>query len=261
MRLLAWLLTWTPLWLASGLCNGLSWIWWLVLPVRKSVAVDNLIHALPECPPGPTLRAAFASLALGFVELLQVRRGRVTLAFHGDPDLLERGVAGQANLFIGCHSAGFEAATHLFAQRVPTAAFVRPPRQESARVLMEQLRGALQTLAPHGSMAQGYAVLSQGKTLMFALDQRRAEGIPVAFFGRPAWTSPAVAVAAIRTGLPVYGGWISRSAPGVLHAHVERIELEGDIERDTQRMSDWMEANVRREPETWLWLHDRWRKP
>jgi KDO2-lipid IV(A) lauroyltransferase len=126
---------------------------------------------------------------------------------------------------------------------------------------MERLRGDLETLPPHGSMRLGYQALSQGRTLMFALDQRRAEGIPVQFFGRPAWTSPAVAVAAKRTGLPVFGGWIRRSAPGVLHAHVERIELEGDIERDTQRMSDWMEAHVRREPDTWLWLHDRWRRP
>lgn len=261
MRLLAWLLTWTPLWLASWLCKGLSWVWWLLIPVRKKVAVDNLSHALPGLPPGPALRAAFASLSLGFIELLQVPHGRVTLSYHGDPGLLERGLGGQASLFIGCHSAGFEAATHLFADRVPTSAFVRPPRQEGARLLMERLRGALETLPPHGSMALGYQALEQGRTLMFALDQRRAEGIPVRFFGRPAWTSPAVAVAAKRTGLPVFGGWIRRSAPGVLHAHIERIELEGDIERDTQRMSDWMEAHVRREPDSWLWLHDRWRTP
>lgn len=261
MRLLAWLLTWTPLPLARVLCDALAWVWWLLIPVRKEVAVHNLERAIPEAPIGPTLRAAFSSLALGFVELLQVRRGRVTLEIHGDPGLLERGRAGQASLFIGCHSAGFEAATHLFAQQVPTAAFVRPPRQESARRLMASLRGALQTLPPHASMAQGYAALAQGKTLMFALDQRRAEGIAVDFFGRPALTSPAVAAAAIRTGLPVYGGWISRSAPGVLHAHVERIDLEGDVQRDTQRMSNWMEAQVRREPQSWLWLHDRWRRP
>lgn len=261
MRLLAWVLTWTPLWLAAVLCKVLSWVWWLIIPVRKRLAQDNLRHALPALSSGATLRAAFASLALGFIELLQVQRGRVTLEFHGDPALLERGLSAQASLFIGCHSAGFEAATHLFAKRVPTSAFVRPPRQESARLLMERLRGDLQTLPPHGSMALGYEALSQGRTLMFALDQRRAEGIPVDFFGRPAWTSPAVAVAAKRTGLPVFGGWIRRSAPGVLHAHVERIDLEGDIERDTQRMSDWMEAHVRREPDTWLWLHDRWREP
>lgn len=261
MRTLAWLLKWTPLAVAGPLCAGLAWLWWLLLPVRKAVATDNLARALPDLPPGPTLRAAFASIALGFIELLQVSRGTVTLTLHGDPGLLQRGQAGQANLFIGCHSAGFEAATHLFAAQVPTAAFVRPPRQAAARALMERLRGDLETLPPHRSMDQGYAKLDQGRTLMFALDQRRAEGIPVQFFGRPAWTSPAVAVAAKRTGLPVFAGWISRSAPGVLHAHVQRLELEGDIERDTQRMSDWMEEQVRQEPQSWLWLHDRWKQP
>lgn len=261
MRLLAWALRWTPLWLAAPLCWALAWVWWLVLPYRRGLAVDNLREALPGLPPGATLRAAFSSLALGFIELLQVQRGKVSLQIHGDPGLLERGRSGQASLFIGCHSAGFEAATHLFAKQVPTAAFVRPPRQQAARELMEGLRGELETLPPHRSMSQGYEKLEQGRTLMFALDQRRAEGIPVQFFGRPAWTSPAVAVAASRTGLPVFGGWISRSAPGVLHAHVVRIPMEGNIERDTQRMSDWMEDHVREEPQSWLWLHDRWRQP
>ncbi|MED5373579.1 MAG: lysophospholipid acyltransferase family protein [Myxococcota bacterium] len=259
MRALAWILARTPLHLAERFTWLLAWVWWLVLPVRKRVAVDNLRKALPGVPVGPTLRAALASLALGIVELLQI--DRIEVEATGLDALRARSLMGLGSIVVGGHAAGFEAAVGTLAEDIPSAVFVRPPRNATARAILEEHRGVFELLPPHGSMAQGYDALERGKVLIWVHDQRRNEGIPVPFFGRPAWTSPGPAAAHKRTGIPVFGGWISREAPGKLRVRLEPIEMSGDVERDTATLTAWIEARVREDPGAWLWLHDRWKVP
>src|SRR6185295_3136563 len=111
-----------------------------------------------------------------------------------------------------------------------------------------------------GSMARVYEALARGRAGTFFLDQRLKRGIPVPFFGRPAWASAALAAAHARTKLPVY--FINSWREGVAR-HGARFEgplpMTGDIERDTAALTAVYERVIRERPHNWFWLHDRWK--
>ena len=106
-------------------------------------------------------------------------------------------------------------------------------------------------------------VLRSGRILAFLIDQNiRGETEKVTFFGHPALTPTGPARLAIRAGVPVIAGFIERRA-GRLHAHFDQaIETHrgDDPLALTQRMTDAIEQQIRRAPEQWVWMHDRWRE-
>lgn len=92
-----------------------------------------------------------------------------------------------------------------------------------------------------------------------------ADGVFVPFFGRPASTTPTLALLALRTGAPVIPSF-SVPCPGgyrVVYEPPLEIPQSGDRERDvlelTARCTAIVEAWVRRHPECWLWMHRRWK--
>lgn len=248
---------WTP-----GLSRLVAWLWWWCVPVRRSVAVANLRRALPELDPGPTLRASVADLTLGLLEW--VRRDPVHVEWTG-LEQVQRACAQGGTLLLSGHCAGFEAALSQAPGLlgVTVSAFARLPSNAAVRARVVELRErcGLVLLPPHGSMAQGIQALEDGGMLAFALDQRRNQGLPIEFFGHPAWTSPGLAAAHRKTGAPVFAAWAVREGPGRLRARIEPLPMSGDVAADTALATAWIEARIREAPTGWLWLHDRWRTP
>jgi Kdo2-lipid IVA lauroyltransferase/acyltransferase len=87
----------------------------------------------------------------------------------------------------------------------------------------------------------------------------------VDFFRRPAATTAALAVLALRTGavvLPVFALPLPGGRYKLVYEHpVEppREDSPDAIREFTQRCTDVLEMYVRRHPELWLWMHRRWR--
>ncbi len=265
MRALVWLLERCPLRLASLMCWKLAWIWWLVLPVRRAVAVANLRACFPELPPGPTLRRSLAEILLGYVELLRHRRRPLELVYEDIELLTEPAGRGEGTLVVAGHGGSWDLMVAGFPRAfdVPVSIYVKPPASPTLAALIEELRVhfGLKLLPPDGSMLAGLRDLKRGSVLVFPLDQRRNQGIPSPFFGRPAWTSPALALAARRTGAKVVGVWQWREGLGRHRLRCYPIALVGEREQDTATLNRFIEDRVRERPHGWLWLHDRWRTP
>jgi KDO2-lipid IV(A) lauroyltransferase len=96
------------------------------------------------------------------------------------------------------------------------------------------------------------------------LDQNssRAEGVFVPFFGVPASTSKGLAVISLRTGAPVVPVFIRRIGGGrhrvEFDAPVPRPD-DGDVLSYTAAFNRAIESGIRRAPEQWFWMHERWR--
>ncbi len=249
-----------PLRLADALAWGIAWLWWLVLPVRRRDAVEQLRAAIPDAHPRRTLTRMMHDLALGYVEILQFERLRITV----------EGVEGMppGALVLAGHGGSWDIALLAWADAFPLAIFLRTPSDRWARDFLERHRVkhdvlGLQTGA---RMDDAYAALDAGRAVMFIQDQRHAKGIPSAFFGRPARTSAGIAAAHLKTGRPIWAAWQWREGVGRHHLRIGPLPLPaltGDRTADVQAVTDatnaWYEARIREYPHGWLWLHRRWR--
>jgi KDO2-lipid IV(A) lauroyltransferase len=104
--------------------------------------------------------------------------------------------------------------------------------------------------------------LRQGGALGMLIDQdTKVEGVWVPFLGRPAFTPVGAADLALRFGCAVIPASIERLADG---SHLARfhpaLDLPADPTAATAAMTEPIEAQIRRVPEQWVWLHRRWRR-
>ena len=107
-------------------------------------------------------------------------------------------------------------------------------------------------------------LLRDGGAIGILSDQHSGDsGVWVPFFGRLASTSPLPALLAKRTGaalvgVAIYTGGIARWRIVVSPA----LEVkQASVELLTANTNDLIAAQIRRAPEDWFWVHDRWKMP
>ena len=110
--------------------------------------------------------------------------------------------------------------------------------------------------------------LRPGRVIGLMIDQnvRGEGGVFVDFFGRPASTTPALAIFALKTGAPIVPMFSYPLPDGRLRIRygepivaARRGTLAEDIHAITQQCTRILEQEIRAHPECWLWMHNRWR--
>ena len=104
-----------------------------------------------------------------------------------------------------------------------------------------------------------------GGTVFMVVSDRRSNDYLLDFLGYPAWTAHGVATLHLRSGAPLLVCYSVRE--GDHHRVVIEPAIEhqpsGDTQKDTvqilQQVNDRFSEIIRRYPDQWLWLHDRWR--
>ncbi len=234
---------------------ALGGLWWLLLPVRRNLARQNLHAALPGLPPS-TLRRAVGSVAWGYVEAL--------LGVEAEEEgSLPRGPA----LALSGHGGAWDLALMSFGRRHPVSLYVKQPSNPLAAWALARLRrrSPLQLLDPAQGLEAGRRALDAGRILILVQDQRLNGGQPAPFFGRPAWTSLAFGRLAAERSLPCIGLWPHRRRDGSHGIEVQVLVFDEACWADPLAMTAasqaWVEARVRAHPDGWWWLHDRWKPP
>jgi len=118
------------------------------------------------------------------------------------------------------------------------------------------------------SLADMTKILRGGGILAILIDMaRRKDGVDVLFFGKKATATPAVAMLAIRCRAAVLPTFCIREPDGRIGIHAgpevemrRTKDLRADLVTNTQRITDVVEAMVRRYPEQWFWLMRRWKE-
>ena len=154
------------------------------------------------------------------------------------------------------------------AKFTPFSVLARPLDNPHLHTMLERIRTMTgnQVIYRQGAIRRILRELALNRGVAMLIDQHlQRDAIMVDFFNRPAATTSALAILALRTGaavLPVF----ALPLPGGRYKLIyERPvppprEDSPDAVRDfTQRCTDVLEMYVRRHPELWLWLHRRWR--
>jgi KDO2-lipid IV(A) lauroyltransferase len=127
----------------------------------------------------------------------------------------------------------------------------------------------LEVIPPENATQKVLQALSQNRLVGILIDQRakRSRGVWADFFERKVPTTPGLAVMAIRSGAPVVPVFMIRDGfqkHRLLIKEPVELVLTGDMKKDveinTQRFTDTLEAMIRQYPDQWLWIHRRWER-
>lgn len=140
------------------------------------------------------------------------------------------------------------------------------------RLTAQRERLGNRLIPKRGAVRPMLKALAQGGRVGLLIDQRAKphEGITVPFFGLPSTTTPALARLSLRTGAPIVtafchplpgGRYRIEVQPALWPDEVMSEGFEGDaaVAELTRRLLAVYEHGIRRHPEQWLWMHDRWR--
>ncbi len=246
---------------------------------RRELARANIAHAFPGKSAKDVdalSRAVFSHFGGLATELLHASGRPVSeivarVEFPGAGDAREALRSGRGVLFLTAHLGNWEYSALGMAANGVTASVVARPldnplldawltafRTSNGNAIIEKYdaaRGMLRTLR-------------SGGVLGVLADQHVGppDGIPAPFFGRPASTTSALARIVDRTEALVLPAAAIRTAPSRYRLIVERVldvrslsPGERGVSPLTARFNAILEDMIRRYPEQWLWLHNRWR--
>lgn len=248
---------------------------------HREIARNNVALALPALDPNERrhlVRRCFQHFGMALCDALCAASltpeelcDRVDL--EGWEHLVEAERSGHGVFLLSAHLGVWEVAAYpagLFGG--PMHVVGRPPNNPymAKEIVRVRERHGNRMIAKRGAVRQMLKVLADGGRLGILVDQRvqPKEGVKVPFFGQPSWTTPVLARISLRTGAPVvpYFGLpaergryriIARQA--IWPSEVDDLEGEDAIRRLTERYLEATEAEIRKHPEQWLWMHRRWR--
>jgi len=265
-----------PLRIARACGVAIGQIGWLVLRRERRLAMSNLTVAFPEWTRqrrSATTRAMFHHLGRIVFEMLWLPRLDAAMRDRttdvvGLERFLELMKRGRGAITITAHHGNWEWAAHCVARYGVDLTVLQRERNEADinRFITELRAGANIRTIDRGSTAAAREMihsLRRGGLLAFLIDQNiRAESAKVPFFGRPALTPLGPAKLAIRTETPVVCIFTERRGDKYVLTFQEPIEVTrgDDPIALTARITALIEAQIRRAPEQWVWLHDRWRE-
>jgi Kdo2-lipid IVA lauroyltransferase/acyltransferase len=255
-------------------------LFYAISPRHRSIARANLGLAFGDTlTPSRRARLARASFAHAGMILADAayfpRTARRPLdevaVYEGREHLLSAASEGRGVLVFSGHFGHWELVALLQARiGVPFTMVVRPLDNARLNDYLTRLRGITgnEVIAKYDAARAVLRALRSGRAVALLIDQnvRGEGGLFVDFFGKAASTTPALATFAFKCQAPMVPVFSYPMPDGRLlirYGPPLRAERRGTIADDildlTRRCTSILEAEIRRHPEFWLWMHNRWR--
>jgi KDO2-lipid IV(A) lauroyltransferase len=260
---------------AGALVGGLVYLFDVT---HRRVAERNVAAAFPgrsAAERRQIVRGAFAHFGRLLMELLKFstlspERMLARVEFEGEEHVRAAYGQGRGVLFVTGHFGYWELQAMVHALRLqPMAVVARALDNPALNDLLERIRTRTgnSVIYRHGTLRRILRTLQAGEGVGILIDQHimTRDAIYVDFFNRPAATTSAVAMLALRTGAPVVPLFALPIGGGryrMVYEHpllLPAADSTEALQEFTQRCTDVLEMYVRRNPELWLWMHRRWR--
>ncbi len=278
-------------WIQDRLLRGLIW-GLLRLPYRQRVAFsgwvttqviapvagyrrrirENLRLIMPDMPADEVrrlVRAVPDNVGRCFIEMYSGAEFLAAARAHppegeGLRDLAEAGRTGRPVLLITGHFGNYEATREaLTALGYRIGGLYRPMKNRYFNRHYVAAMGRYGTpLFPRGREGLGDMIryLRGGGMLGMVIDQHMNTGARLTFMGHPALTALSAADLALKYDALLLPAYAIRQPDGLTF----RTIVEAPVPHSTpavmtQALNDSLEAQVRRHPEQWFWIHRRWK--
>lgn len=258
---------------------GLALAFYHLSPRRRLITLHNLQNAFPEKSMTEIIMIAkgvyrnMAVIAAEFFDIpwLDEERIREMVAVEGLEHCVEALKKKRGLLMVTAHFGNWELgaiAFSLFFQ--PVLLLYRPLDNLFLDRLVASVRSATgnRLLVKNKAMRKMLRTINANGIVGLLIDQNWSwqEGVFVEFFGRPACTSDGVARLAMHAEAPVIPCFMVRREDGkytlVIGEAIELVdtgEREADVLINTQNFTRIVEEMIRKYPDQWFWVHQRWK--
>ncbi|MDE0040852.1 MAG: lysophospholipid acyltransferase family protein, partial [Candidatus Poribacteria bacterium] len=218
----------------------------------------------------------FQNLGKNFIEFIRFphtssEKNREIVTFEGKAHIDGALAQGNGAIILTGHFGNWELlAANLVEQVAPLTPVARRLRSRRLDALVRSWRVAAgySTIDRDNAARDILRCLKRNELIGVLVDvDTSVEGVFVDFFGRPAFTPYSPVAIALKTGAPVLPTFIIRQPDDSHRVIVEpplKLKKTGNRDQDflsnTQMFTGIIESYVRRYPEQWIWMHERWKK-
>jgi Kdo2-lipid IVA lauroyltransferase/acyltransferase len=268
-----------PRTIRRNICITLFLVFYHFAPRRRLIAIHNIKRAFPEKSMVEIIAIArgvyrnMAIVAADFFDIPKLTQGNLSdlIELEGLEHCRKALEKNKGILMFGAHFGNWElGAIALSLALKPSVVIYRPldnPLLENLVTWVRSCTGNI-PIAKDFAMRSMLRHLKKNDILGILIDQNVSltEGVFVDFFGRPACTTIGVALLALHTGAPAIPGYVVRLPEGryrmIFGKEVELVRTgnrEQDMLVNTQIFTSIIEDTIRKYPDQWLWVHQRWK--
>ncbi|HET6460709.1 MAG TPA: lysophospholipid acyltransferase family protein [Syntrophales bacterium] len=268
-----------PLGIRKIIFETFFWLFYHLSVKHRLIALSNLRRAYPEKDMEEITRIAksfyrhLAIVAAEFFELPSITKQNLGewVEFEGLENLEKALEQKKGALSIVAHFGNWELMTVALPLGARPMSIVYRPLDNAT---LDNLTAWMRTKDGNTLISKGGAgrkitrLLAENRIIGILSDQNvdKYEGVFVDFFGSPACTSVGLAALALRTDAPVLPAFMARMPSGkykfIIQPPVEITrtdDYESDLLVNTQRFTKLVEDMVRKYPDQWFWIHQRWK--
>ena len=200
-------------------------------------------------------------------KLLDLRKKNSHILVKGEEKLVQILHENKPVIFISGHFANFELMSmEITKKNIPLATIYRPLNNFFLNPLMEYLRKKYvcknQIKKGVNGVREAITYIKNKHSIALMIDQRVTEGKKVNFFNKPALTTTLPAQLSYKFKLNIIPVFIERDGNDNFiiefqdrissHKYKDKIEL-------TEKLNKVLEKMVMRNPNQWIWTHNRWK--
>jgi KDO2-lipid IV(A) lauroyltransferase len=276
LRVISYIVRHLPLSVVHAVGIGLgTWGYYtsyVILPRYRSRAMQNISRAFPDWPRARhrrTIRRMAQHMGMTLMEILWMPHNAskalaVTAIENAEPVIAHINAGRGIAAFTG-HCGNWEWLAYGVTTIKPLTALQRERNEPALNEFITELRAMVGiTTVDRGSGSRELLrALRRGEILGFLIDQNiRAASVKVPFFGRPALTPIGAAQLAVREAAVVVSVFIERrDGRQIIRFNEPRIVARTDDPvAVTAQITREIEEHIRRFPEQWMWMHERWKE-
>ena len=252
---------------------------WIFVPAkRKNIARDNVKRCLKvdDSEADRIARASFIRFGRLMFEFLRFPILKSKMKSYVEIEnldyLLEYKAASEKNgaIIVTCHSDNWELMGGAFAQYgIPLVGVAKKQKSEGADKFINEFRTLIgMHITYRSGVREMYKMMDEGHFIGLIMDQDvgRHDGVIVKFFNRATnYVTGAASMSRFKS-IPIFPAFMHKNSDGTHTLEVypplsveKTSDKRADIQNMTQKLATFTEEHIRRYPEEWFWLHDRWK--
>ena len=182
-------------------------------------------------------------------------------------DILKKISSNKPVIFVSGHFSNFELMSmEITKRKVKLATIYRPLNNFFLNPLMEYIRKKYvcknQIKKGIGGVKESIQYIKAGYSIALMIDQRVSEGERLNFFNQPALTTTLPAQLALKFELPIIPVFIERRQNGTYKIEFFDEIISKNFKNKivlTQKLNSILEEMIKKNPNEWIWTHNRWK--